>query len=87
MQNEGLAPLHISAGEGDEAMIKYLYSNKVNPNTCDIVSFLSVSEQLFVYILMNPRASVYHSLFLNSNSLTFQTLENKIGRASCRERV
>ena len=78
MQNEGLAPLHISAGEGDEAMIKYLYSNKVNPNTCDIVSCLSASEQLFVYIFMNPRVFVYHSLFLNLNSLTFQTLKKHI---------
>lgn len=37
LQHEGFAPLHVSAVEGDEAMIKYLHSLKVDPNICDKV--------------------------------------------------
>ena len=36
-QNEGHTPLHISAWEGDESMIKYLQSCKANPNIIDKV--------------------------------------------------
>ena len=37
LQNEGHTPLHISAWEGDESMIKYLQSCKANPNIIDKV--------------------------------------------------
>lgn len=36
----GLAPLHVSVEEGDEAMIKYLYSIQADPNICDQVDIL-----------------------------------------------
>ena len=36
-QYDGHTALHISAWEGDEMLVKYLYQMKANPNLCDKV--------------------------------------------------
>lgn len=39
IQNEGRTPLHVAARRGDEDMVKYLQTLKVNPNTADNVRY------------------------------------------------
>ena len=39
IQNEGRTPLHVAARKGDEDMVKYLQTLKVNPNTADNVRY------------------------------------------------
>ena len=39
-QEEGFSPMHVSAWEGDEQVIKYLNQVKANPNIVDKVRSL-----------------------------------------------
>lgn len=41
-QEDGHTPLHIAAWEGDEAMVKYLYQMKANPNLTDKVRLTDI---------------------------------------------
>ena len=37
LQKDGHTPLHVSAWEGDDVLVKYLHQNKANPNIVDKV--------------------------------------------------
>ena len=44
-QEEGFSPMHVSAWEGDEQVVKYLNQVKANPNIVDKVrSLLNLRE-------------------------------------------
>lgn len=59
LQNEGLAPLHISAIQGDEQMIRFLHGAGAESNLTDKVSLLFTVSPCYL-LLAVPNVTLCH---------------------------